>query len=81
MGKRKERGDIMQKDMQKEINEFKRLYDEVFDELNCVKPCGRQITCDLIALCSKIKPEMDFGNVTTGFMNVGNVIDLYIELT
>lgn len=67
--------------MDAKIEKFKKLYDEVFDELNCVKPCGRQVTCDLITICSEIRPETNFGNASTGFMDLGNIIALYHELT
>lgn len=62
------------------LDNFKTLYNEVFDKNNEVKACGREKCKNLIKLASTIKPNIDFGNENTGFMNIDNMIQLRKEL-
>lgn len=59
---------------------FKGLYNEVFDTDGNIKNCGRAKTKELIEEAESIKAGVDFGNPTTGFMNVDNIKKLYKEL-
>lgn len=62
------------------LDNFKTLYNEVFDKNNEVKVCGREKCKNLIKLASTIKPNIDFGDENTGFMNIDNMIQLRKEL-
>lgn len=62
------------------LNNFKTLYNEVFNKNNEVKACGREKCKNLIKLASTIKPNIDFGDENTGFMNIDNMIKLRKEL-
>lgn len=50
------------------------LYDAVFDAHGNIKVCGRQTCQELIIACQQASQEpRDFGNATTGMMNVNNI--------
>ena len=55
------------------ITEFNDLYDEVFDETGAIKAVGRDCTKSLIEACGQFSDSIDFGNKSTGFMNVENI--------
>lgn len=55
------------------ITEFNDLYDEVFDETGAIKAVGRDCTKSLIEACEQFSDSIDFGNKSTGFMNVENI--------
>ncbi len=57
--------------------DFETAYDEVFDDYGNVKACGRTKTRLLISACKKEDPNMDYGDMRTGFMNIGNIKKLY----
>ena len=52
---------------------LKELYDKVFDSNGGIKPCGRDNCKKLIEACRIEFPEVDFGNPSTGYMNVENI--------
>lgn len=56
-----------------ENKDFLKLYDDVFDEEGKVKAVGRKHTKALIEACEQYSQEIDFGNKSTGFMNVENI--------
>lgn len=56
-----------------ENKDFLKLYDDVFDEEGKVKAVGREHTKALIKACEQYSQEIDFGNKSTGFMNVDNI--------
>lgn len=56
-----------------ENKDFLKLYDDVFDEEGKVKTVGRAHTKALIEACEQYSQEIDFGNKSTGFMNVENI--------
>lgn len=58
------------------MEEFLKLYEKVFNENNNIKICGRQNCINLIEAAQKIEPNIDFGNVKTGFMNTQNLKNL-----
>lgn len=64
-----------------DIEEFKKLYDEVFTENDMIKNCGRDKTSALIACCNKISSNSDFGSIDSGFLNVENIIRLHQNIT
>lgn len=56
------------------MNDFLKLYEEIFNSENEVKICGRDKCKNLIKLASEINSNVDFGNIDTGFMNIKNII-------
>lgn len=56
-----------------ENKDFLNLYDDVFDEEGKIKAVGREHTKALIEACEQYSQEIDFGNKSTGFMNVENI--------
>ena len=62
------------------MEEFKLLYNDVFNNDGSIKNCGRTKCIQLIELSMKLKPNIDFGNIRTGFLNIENIIALYKEL-
>lgn len=56
-----------------ENKDLLKLYDDVFDEEGKVKAVGREHTKALIEACEQYSKEIDFGNKSTGFMNVDNI--------
>lgn len=56
-----------------DITEFNDLYDKVFDETGAIKAVGRDCTKSLIEACEQFSDNVDFGNKSTGFMNVENI--------
>ena len=48
-------------------------YDKVFDTNGHIKFCGRDTCVELIKLCEKKFPGVDFGNKGNGFLNVENI--------
>lgn len=56
-----------------ENKDFLELYNDVFDEEGKVKAVGREHTKALIEACEQYSQEIDFGNKSTGFMNVENI--------
>ena len=59
------------------IGNFLNLYLIVFDENGNVRPCGRDACIELIRTASCIVPDKDFGDVSSGFMNVDRMHKLY----
>lgn len=55
------------------MNDIKKLYVEVFDENGNVRLCGREKCKELIMVCQLKWPDIDFGDITSGFMNVDNI--------
>lgn len=59
------------------IENFNRLYDEVFDANDNVKACGRVKCIQLINVANKVKSiwmiHEDMGNETTGYINVNQI--------
>ena len=49
------------------------MYHKVFNEDKSIKICGRAACKDLILECSKHNPDVNFGDLRTGFMNVENI--------
>jgi hypothetical protein len=60
------------------MNEFREQFDIVFDKEFHVKNCGRDNTIKLIKLATSCKSEVNFGDSSTDFMNIPNIIDLYL---
>jgi hypothetical protein len=52
---------------------IKELYNEVFDENGNVKLCGREKCKELIMACNLKWPDIDFGDLTSGFMNIEKI--------
>lgn len=58
---------------------FNKLYNDVFDENNNVRPCGRDTCKTLIAFCNNANPDIIennaeyFGSLETGHMNIENI--------
>lgn len=60
------------------MEKINNLYKEVFAPNGEVKCCGRYKCMDLIEACmlyyrEKYNEDCDFGNLKTGFMNIGNI--------
>lgn len=53
-------------------------YNKVFDENKKVKNCGREECKNLIELMNKEYPNIDFGSLKTGFMNL-EIINLIMK--
>lgn len=51
----------------------------VFREDFSVKNCGRDVCRDLIDHLSKLYPNIDFGNSSTGFLNIENIKKVVME--
>lgn len=64
----------------KNIENFKNLYNEVFDDDNKIKAYGREKCKNLIKSASLIKPNIYFGDEKTGFINIENMTKLKKEL-
>lgn len=62
------------------IDKFNTAYNEVFDEQNEIKVCGRERCMKLINIADHIEKGIDHGNIETGFMNVKNIQDLHKRL-
>ena len=62
------------------MDDFKIAYTAVFDDKNKVKTCGRLACIKLISICNTIDPNTDYGDVSTGFMNTANIIELNNKL-
>lgn len=60
--------------------QFKRLYNEVFDKDGNIKACGRDTCKKLIDTANKIDNKTEYGNSKTGFMNTDNLKVLYSEI-
>ena len=60
--------------------EFKNLYNEVFDNNGKVKNCGREKCKKLILICEKMDPNTIYGNKNTGFMDIDKILNLYKNL-
>jgi len=56
--------------------DFLKLYNEVIDENDAVKLCGREKCKDLILMCTSMteKPSGYFGCADTGMLNVENIV-------
>lgn len=55
------------------------LFDNVFDEHQCVRACGRQACIDLIEYMG-IYTSLNVGNAHTGIMNVDTLVFEYNRL-
>lgn len=53
--------------------EVRSLYNECLNG-NAVKNCSRDKCIDLIMAMEELYPKVNFGNSSTGFMNVDNII-------
>lgn len=62
------------------VKEFFDLYNDVFDENDSIKAVGREHTKRLIEACEQFSSNIDFGNKSTGFMNVSNIKMLRTKL-
>lgn len=64
------------------IQDFDRLFSEVFDESGNVRPCKEQSCKELITVCVKINKYgyQQYGNCLTGEINAGAVKDLHEQL-
>ena len=67
------------------IELFLQKYSVCFDDKHEVKACGRNFCSELIAVCEdlgkKIGKIADYGNMSTGLMNVNNIQELYKEVS
>lgn len=54
-------------------NKLIEQYNEVFDSNGKVKNCGRDACIRLMEMLSEEKPDINFGNTKTGFLNVNEV--------
>lgn len=59
--------------MNMNYQEFLQAYDAVFDDIGCIKPCGREMTQRLIRAALSIEPYGNFGDLRTGYMNVEEI--------
>lgn len=57
-------------------DDFLSMYHQVFDEVGNVKPCGRDMTKSLIRIAQQLQPDVDFGDLRTGYMNVEHMHNL-----
>lgn len=62
-------------------NKFIELYNEVFDESNNIRACGRNKCIKLIECAEAIDSNKNFGSVESGMMNISNIIELYNYIT
>lgn len=62
------------------IEDFKEQYNKVFDTEGTIKLCGREETKKLIRLAKELKPDVDFGNESTGFLNIDNIKSVHISV-
>lgn len=62
-------------------NEIKKQYEKIFDVNGNVKSCGRTECIKLIELMQELNPNVDFGNIHTGFMNVSNINEYYRKIS
>ncbi len=58
---------------------LQKLFDNVFDEHQCVRACGRQACIDLIEYMG-IYTSLNVGNAHTGIMNVDTLVSEYNRL-
>ena len=58
------------------MEKLKVLLNKVFDSDGNVLPCGREVCKELISTASQIYPNVNFGNVETGQMNIDNMLQL-----
>lgn len=58
------------------MEQFLKTFNEVFDKDNKVKSCGRVKCIELIELAKQIDNTKNYGDITTGFMKVDNLIEL-----
>ena len=63
-----------------DAEKFKDLYKHIFDVNGDTKACGRVECIRLIILADKVKSGRDYGDKNTGFMNIGNMHELYVEV-
>lgn len=62
--------------MSKLADDFLVMYYQVFDECGNVTSCGRDMTKSLIGAAQRLQPDVDFGNLRTGYMNVEHICNL-----
>lgn len=63
------------------LEELRKLYKDVFkDDLYSVKPCGRGPCKKLIIAMKNAFPSDDFGNASTGWMQVDNIRSYSAEI-
>lgn len=65
--------------MQDKIEEFLKIYKEVFYDDGTVRLCGRDKTRTLIQAANALDVD-DFGREDVGFMNIENINNLYKRL-
>ena len=56
---------------------FMNLYPRVIDDNKNVKDCDISIKSELVAAARSIMPNVDFGNMVNGRINVENMVHLY----
>lgn len=61
-------------------DDFEREYNNVFDENDRVKLCGRDECIKLVSLAKEIEPDKEFGNASNGMMKVHNIVELHNRL-
>ena len=60
------------------VKRIQELYDKAFDEDGNVRLCGRDVCIELITQMTVFFGSgINFGDVATGYMNVGNVKKYY----
>lgn len=52
---------------------FDELYNKVFDSDGSVRLCGRETCKKLIEACSNAYPNVNFGDLESGCMNIDNI--------
>lgn len=65
--------------MQSNKDELTKAYKEVFSADGSILNCGRYKCIELINICSQIEPNKDYGDISTGFMNVANIKELMVN--
>lgn len=63
--------------MNQEINKFFEYYNRVFDSNGNILLCGREACKDLIIAGLAVNEKGDFGNISTGMMNVSEIKSLH----
>lgn len=58
------------------MEKLKRLMSQVFDSKGNIKPCGREVCKALIKQAKRLYPGPNYGDETTGFMKVDNLLKL-----
>ncbi len=62
------------------VEKFEILYNRVFTKDGDIKACGRYTCIDLIMHCNEMEPEIEHGDLVTGFMRTTTIKSLYNRL-